>query len=663
MTVLLALHWWLGVSAWTGQGITGDETAHLVGGYSYWRFDDYRLQPENGNLPQRWGALPLLLMHPRPRLDPAAEPVLWGNSHVWRIGEKFLFGSGNDADYLFLCARSMMALWSVAAGLLVFFWSRRLWGDQGGLLTLGFYVVSPTVLANGPLVTSDMCAAFWLLAATGAWWRVCHKVTWTRLSVSCAATGLAFVSKFSAVLLPPIFILLIVWRAAEKEPLSMELGTRCENRRMIASTAGKLGALVTVLVVHGLVTWAIIWTFFGWRYSAFAPGLPPAWKFYVPWAEVMPQHGLAHAFFIQARSWHLLPEAYLQGFAYVLTAAQARGAFLLGQYGDTGWWWFFPYAFLAKSSLGELLATLSLILIAALSWTGLRSSNDRWIRVREDLHRLAPLLVFAGVYWAAAMHSHLNIGQRHILPTYLVLFITFGALVGPGAKVGRRLLAVLLVGIAAFESFWVRPYYLAFFNLAVGGPSAGWHQLVDSSLDWGQGLPELAAWLRQHRRPDERVYISYFGTDDPFYEGIAATELSPYYAYGRQRRWVELHAGIYCVSATMLQDVYSVVGGAWTMAREDTYVHLRQQMRSDLAAGKRSPVFAEFGTGPNAPLWSLDRLRFARLCLYLRVRRPDTVIGYNQFVFRLDAREVHVVVDGTLKQLTAMMEQAAKASD
>ncbi len=80
VTVLLALHWWLAVSATFGKSVTADETVHLTSGYSYWRFNDYRLQPENGNLPQRWGALPLLLE--RPRLEPAAAPAWWSLSHV-----------------------------------------------------------------------------------------------------------------------------------------------------------------------------------------------------------------------------------------------------------------------------------------------------------------------------------------------------------------------------------------------------------------------------------------------------------------------------------------------------------------------------------------------------------------------------------------------------
>ena len=664
VTLLLALHWWLGVSALTGRGVTNDETAHLVSGYSYWRFNDYRLQPENGNLPQRWGALSLFLLQPPPRLDPAKESRQWHNSSVWRIGQLFFFGSGNDTDYMLFCARATMAFWSVAAGLLVFCWSRRLWGHAGGLCSLALYAVSPTTLAHGPLVTSDMCAAFWLLAAAGAWWRVSRELTWSNLLLSCTATGLAFVAKFSAGVLLPVFGLLILWTTFMPGPVLIAWGRSPAARRVVAAMAGKLGVLLALLVVHGIATWAIIWTFFGCRYSAFAPGLPPAWKFYVPWDVVMPPTGLWHALIASARTWHLLPEAYLQGFSYMLYAAAGRGSFLLGNYSITGWWWFFPYAWWAKSTLGELVAAAAILSVAIAYWWRLM-----WCRHQvpkkagPDFARLVPLVVFAGVYGAVSITSHLNIGQRHILPVYLVLFVIAGALVRPAAGAPGRYLAALVLILSAIESWAIRPYYLTFYNIAAGGPTAGWRQLVDSSFDWGQGLPELAVWVRQHRRPGEPVYLSYFGTDDPFYEGIQGEELSPYYALGRPRRWFELKPGLYCISATMLQDVYSAVRGPWTMEREQAYVQLRRAMRTELAAGTRSPVFDDFGEGPSKPLWELDRLRFARLCTYLRVRRPDAVIGYNQFVYHLDTHEVHVAVDGSLQEMSVLMEWAMAQKD
>src|ERR1700726_973187 len=39
---------------------TFDEPQHLTAGYSYWIKNDFRLDPENGNLPARFAALPLL---------------------------------------------------------------------------------------------------------------------------------------------------------------------------------------------------------------------------------------------------------------------------------------------------------------------------------------------------------------------------------------------------------------------------------------------------------------------------------------------------------------------------------------------------------------------------------------------------------------------------
>jgi len=648
---LLALHWWWAVTALIGKGVTNDEPVHLASGYCYWRFSDYRNQPENGNLPQRWGALPLLAMSLR--LAPAYAPNEWRMSDQWHISNRFLFLSGNNADYMVFCARSAMAFWSVATGLLVFLWSRRLWGDWGGILSLVLYVVSPTILAHGPLVTSDMCAAFWLLAAAGAWWRASGRMTWMNLLLSCAATGLAFVTKFSAPLLIPVFALLGLLRVFASGEIELRL---FGGPRPVDRAGGKAGMLIGLLAANGIATWLIIWTFFGWRYGAFGPELPAAVKFYLPTELVLSDAGILTGIITVSFKWHLLPQAYLQGFAHMLYQAQGRGAFLLGSYSNTGWWWFFPYAFLIKSSLGELLITGLLVVAAVLHLT--QPSGGR-----RRIGDLAPLLALGGVYWAFSLLTTLNIGHRHILPTYPVFFILSGVLLLPEMKASLRALAVVAVLTSAVESASIRPHYLAFFNALGGGPTDGWRHLVDSSIDWGQDLPGVAEWVRLNRRPGEPVYVSYFGCDNPAYEGLPGEELSPFYAFYRPRRWLELKPGLYCIGATMLQDVYSPVRGEWTTIREATYKRLLERMRTELAEGKRTPDIAELGEGPSEPLWFLDRLRFARLCLYLRMRPPDAVIGYSQFIFRLDAEEVRIAVDGTPQELSALMERALKRRD
>jgi hypothetical protein len=647
VTLLLAVHAWLALSATIDLGVTADETAHLTGGYSYWRFDDYRLQPENGNLPQRWAALPLL--PERPRLDPSAQPDAWRRSNVWLVAQQFFFGSGNPIDYLLLLARTGMLAWSVATGLLVFAWSRQLWGDAAGLFSLTLYAFSPTLLAHGPLVTSDVCAAFWLLAAAGAWWRVSRRIDARWLTLSLVAAGGAAVAKFSCVLLLPVAGALALWRILQPEPVAVAFAGPAVHR--VSTRPRKAAVLALLGVAHVLAAALVVWACFGFRFSAFAPGLPAPLKFFSDWNSTIPAAGLGHAVFTQAHRWHLLPEAYLQGFAFVLWAAQERGAFLAGEFSTRGWWWFFPYAFLVKSTLVELAAAVG---VGALALGRVVRGGARAALAAAD--PLAPLLVFAAVYGGVSLTSHLNIGQRHILPLYPVLFILAGALAGPAMRSWRRLVAPGLAVLAVGAALAVRPDYLAYFNPLVGGPAQGWRHLVDSSLDWGQNVPKLAGWLGQHRAPGEKVYVSMFGTDDLAYHGIQAEELSPYYSFGRDRRWVELQPGWYCVSATMLQDVYSPYAGPWTLEHELAYRKLLRLLRAELAEGTRRPELGEFGRGPERLMWNLDRARFARLCLYLRVRRPEAVIGHSIFVHHLDAEEVRVVVDGSLSELAARME-------
>lgn len=652
VTLLLAAHVWLALSATLGLGVTADETAHLTGGYSYWKFSDYRLQPENGNLPQRWAALPLLPA--QPRLEPAEQRDAWSRSNVWLVSQHFFFGSGNPIEYLLLLARTSMLTWSVATALLVFAWSRRLWGDAAGLGSLALYAFSPTLLAHAPLVTSDVCAAFWLLASAGAWWHVSRRIDARWLTVSLLAAGGAAVAKFSCVLLLPVAGVLLLWRVLAAAPL--EVALIGASPRTISSRPGKLGVLAVLGVAHLLAAWFVIWACFGFRFSAFADGLPPALKFFSDWNSTIPATGLGHVFFTQARQLHLLPEAYLQGFAFVLWAAQERGAFLAGEFSTRGWWWFFPYAFLVKSTLAELAAVVGLTGLAVA-----RALRGGAAALARATTRVAPLLVLGAIYAAASLTSHLNIGQRHILPLYPILFILAGALAGPAVSSWRRLIAPGLAAVAIVTALAVRPDYLAYFNPLAGGPAQGWRHLVDSSLDWGQNLPRLADWLREHRRPGEPAFVSVFGSDDIAYHGIVAEELSPYYGFGRRRRWVELQPGWYCVSATMLQDVYSPYAGPWTLEREVAYRKLLRMMRAELAQGSRSPDLGEFGHGPEELMWNLDRARFARLCLYLRIRRPEAVIGHTVFVHRLNADEVRVVVDGTMSELAAAMEAAAAA--
>jgi len=109
----------------------------------------------------------------------------------------------------------------------VFFWSRRLWGETGALVSAAFCALCPTMLAHSGLATSDMCMAFFLLAASGAYWRHLHDGRWRIWLLSAALLGLAAVAKFTAVLLLP---LALVMAARVFPPAAMSLAAAPSGR-------------------------------------------------------------------------------------------------------------------------------------------------------------------------------------------------------------------------------------------------------------------------------------------------------------------------------------------------------------------------------------------------------------------------------------------------
>jgi len=178
-------------------------------------------------------------------------------------------------------------------------------------------------------------------------------------------------------------------------------------------------------------------------------------------------------------------------------------AFFLGHVSNRGWWYYFPVLFLIKTPLSTLLL---------FGWALVRLSLRRECR-------LLMLLVLPLLYFALAMVSRINIGYRHILPVIpFIISIAATAFRPAGRSRPLLYLSSALALWLALSSLSVHPYYLAYFNEAVGGPERGYLYAVDSNLDWGQDLKRLKVYLDE--REIKRVRLSYFGMARPEYYGI-----------------------------------------------------------------------------------------------------------------------------------------------
>ncbi len=643
---------------------TYDELVHITAGYGYWTLNDYRIDPENGNLPQRWMALPLLAgEYTFPSLDHD-----WWNE--WMLSYNFLYRGGNDTDTIVFRARLMIAALAVVLGAIVYAWSSRLYGRGGGLISAVLCCFSTAILANGRLATSDLTAALFFLASVGCIWGVLNRLTLPRLLGSAVVMGLLFVAKMSAVLIVPMGLALIIMRLAHNAPLPVRLGPL---RRDVAGAAGQAGLFLATVAVHAAVVIVVIWAFYGFRYSAVNPSLAGNEQFAANWDKVLVHPFPMRGAITFARDHKLLPEAYLMGQAHVLKHSQIRLAFLNGQYSSCGWWWFFPYCLLTKTQL-PLFVILALVAGSAVAKWRARPSDSKgkgghrtfW----QSLYRTAPLWALLVVYWATAISSNINIGHRHILPTYPAMFILAGGaarlLRGRRGKLAIAAVIACLV-LYAGEALWIHPHYLAYFNQLVGGPGNGYRHLVDSSLDWGQDLPGLKAWLDREGLTDSGetpVYLGYFGTASPTHYGIHAHRLPGFIDLDVPSRPFQdyLTGGVYCVSATILQTVITKPPGPWTYQEEVAYKELRGEVEQLIHLGRTDPRKLQEtlrGVGQaelQDRLKFYDLLRAKRLFVYLRnrPRGPDANIGYSILIYRMSYEEVAKALLGPPPEITSL---------
>ncbi|MEW6250532.1 MAG: glycosyltransferase family 39 protein [Planctomycetota bacterium] len=640
VVALLALTAVLAYTSLVRDSVTFDETAHVVAGLSYLKTGDFRISPEHPPLFRLWCALPLLFVEHR---WPAEDYVFWREPDVFGLGRHFLFDL-NDGQRLVVYSRCMMVLVFLGTCLTTYALARRLFGPCAGLLALALAGLSPALLAHGRLVTTDMpvtfCTALSLLAF--AW--LMERMTWPRLLTAGAVLATASVSKVSWPLVIPAVLVMggvssFKFRVSSSLSLDSKLETRnsrLETRDSKLATArsrpgpGARAALVAgSLLFIGLAVWIGIWTCYGWRWSVLAEPANAAdaetdptfektraivaswWQGAVYEPDGGPTRGVLPALLRFIADQHILPEPYTLGVALARGTTGERNAYFRGEYGLAGWRSYFPVVFAIKTPL-----PLLLLIGAGLAALVLRRARPR------DPVLLAGAFAFIVVYGGYAILGALNIGERHLLPVYPLLY----ALGGAAAAWAAQPLGRILVGAAVFWLFAVtaaaHPQYLPYFNELVGGPANGHKFLTDSNIDWGQDLLRLADYARRH--PDEPIKLCYFGSAKPTVY-LDCTALPSYFDFAPR---AALTPGTYVVSLTQLSGVYDLE------VRDDYWTELHRAGYATLAAIAGGAELTDERIDREEARKEYEALRYCRLLARLRHRPPDERAGWSLLIYR-----------------------------
>jgi hypothetical protein len=244
---LLGLMGVLAVLSMKDDSATNDEIAHIAAGYSYLTQQDYRLNPEHPPLVKDLAAAPLLFFD----LNFPSEHSSWtqASNDQWGVGRLFLYSSGNDADQILFWARLPMILVLVAFGAFLFYWARNIAGVWAGLFVLVLFTFSPTFLAHGRLVTTDVAGVFGFCVSVYFYLRFLRIPSWQNTLLVGVSLGVALLLKFSLVILFPFFLFLGVFFVCLK---SKEEKGWLLKRYALSSVAVVLLVFLIVGLVYGL---------------------------------------------------------------------------------------------------------------------------------------------------------------------------------------------------------------------------------------------------------------------------------------------------------------------------------------------------------------------------------------------------------------------------
>lgn len=435
---------------------TIDEGVHLYAGYSYWQHQKIEVNPEHPPLVKMLAAFPLLFMDIN---------FPWSHEEIvdqdqWEMADTFLYELGNPLNSMLFWARLPIMLLSLLLGFFIFKWSKEITKSNfWGIFALILYAFNPTIIAHSRYITTDMGISCFIFLSLYYFYRFLFLEKMKDLVFFSISIALALMTKFSALVFgPPMLVILFVIKYFKKNINYLYL-----------------------LLISGSIIILI---------------------------------GTALYFFE--------PLIFSKGFGMVQGHNKdGHESYLMGEYRTLGWWYYFPLAFLIKNTIPFLIITLgSLFLMIPFFASGLKKGEFNKNKARMQLYLI--LLLPTAFYMVISIMSSINLGVRHLLPIFPLLIMMAVITLDWWFKQIRSIkFKQILIGLIIFllacniiSVLLIYPNFLAYFNIAIGGPGQGEKYLMDSNIDWGQDLKKVRPYLEKNGI-DETVYIAYHGRGEP----------------------------------------------------------------------------------------------------------------------------------------------------
>ena len=516
------------------KSATYDEQSHLAISYLVNTTSEQDFGAGHPILIYRLQSIPLLFLGlhlPQmelPVTPPAESIVGWIPRRLHNFGAYFVNKNNVSTGKILFCGRVVNIILAIFIGVIVYFWSCRLFGLKAGFLSVLLFSLCPNLIAHSSLATTDIGGICFALLFLYMLCLFLSNPNIQRTILTGLFLGLALASKMSNIVFIPLLVFFCF--------LNIYI-----FRENIFSSIKKI-------VIIFMVAWFVLCGVYIFK---------NVFIFHFIHLEDIQYLNLS-SLFETIYAYLPIPHQYLKEFISLLVHnKRGHDAFLLGQHSTSGWWYYFPIAFFIKTPIITILLCfiglaqcVHFIQLNKKSLFQLSFISQFLFQIPMDIF----VLVFSvSFFLLSAILSHMNIGIRHILIIYPLIYILLGSLVYLNwiQKWFKQFLFVIFILLAS-EVGAVAPHYLAFFNQTIGGPFNGAKYLSDSNIDWGQDLKSLARYLKKEGQPE--VVLSYFGTAMPQSYGIEHQDLNT--VWSLHLNSIEPKKEYFAVSVTNLHGNY-----------------------------------------------------------------------------------------------------------
>ncbi|MFA6423424.1 MAG: hypothetical protein WCW17_03155 [Patescibacteria group bacterium] len=464
-----------------GDSATVDEPAHIAAGMIKLQYGDFNFFIEQPPLINSLSAVPVLLAGYKIKNNYFTPQNHWG------YGRDFLYNSGNNAKTILLLARLPIIILFVILCCFFFFATLKITKSFlisfVGLILIG---MEPNLMAHARLATADLGATLFTFITIILFIKYLFYPKKFLVYTIGILAGLSLLTKISAlIIIPYFFIIILFFCLINKKDTVFVKKIFFDFSKILIITAFTICFFYLLELTNKYITY---------------------------------EHGSNNLL-----NWLGSPiYEYLKSIKQIqrwVFENYNQPQYLLGKFSFSGWWYYYPIAFILKTSiLYSLLYFCSLfIMIYEFLY---KKNREKIIQILLYINIFIFILFFVG------MKSNLDIGIRYMLPTFpfIILSICIFLFYLIKSKFFSYKTKVVLIAIISiysiFNNLSTFPSYLSYFNEFISSQNKDKY-LIDSNLDMEQDVYRLENYLLQNN------YI------DPIYADAAIFKHNTYFISSR----------------------------------------------------------------------------------------------------------------------------------